>query len=135
MNAIGAIAGVGLGLVCTAIVEGKLPVTAHMRAVEPTYSDGRYLARVEGYKIKDCIVVANSFVGWQKVGGTWRETGFVFKNDDTPLDSKPSGVAKQDFGIWEWYAVDADAEAVRLSLQHSCDGKLTVTTVNLSVNL
>lgn len=135
MNTLGAAAGIGLGLIFTSTIESALPVTAMMRAIGPTYDQGAYTARIEGVKIKDCVVVADSFVGWQKIGGAWRETGFSFVDDATPEDSKPKSTAKQDFGIWQWHNINPEAEAVRLSLIHNCRGDLTVTTVNIDVDL
>lgn len=133
MNIPGALTGTTIALVVAGIVESALPVVAGMSAVTESRVQNTYSARVQGYKIKDCLVVGGSFVGWQKVSSTWLETPFAFVDDATPNDSKPRAFDKQDFGVWRWDDIQEDAEQVRLSMQHNCDGHLTITTINLSL--
>ncbi len=133
MNIPGALGGTAVAVVVAGIVESALPVVARMEAVTEARVFETYVARVEGYKIKDCLVVGDSYVGWQLVNNTWTETPFAFVDDSTPNDSKPRALEKQDFGVWKWSDVDPDADQVRLSLQHNCDGHLTITTINFKL--
>lgn len=133
MNIPGALTGAATAVVVAGIVESALPVVARMEAVTEERVSEAYVARVQGYKIKDCLVVGGSFVGWQLVNSTWTETPFAFVDDATPNDSKPRAFDKQDFGVWKWSDVDPDAEEVRLSLQHNCNGHLTITTINFRI--
>lgn len=133
MNIPGMVTGTVLAAMAISAVERVLPVVARMSAAETEIKGNDFLAHVTGYKIKDCSVVKDSFVGWQYDGNIWLETPFEFVADATPNDSKPDSWQPQDFGVWKWYGVSDDTEKVRLSLLHNCDGRLTITKVNFNL--
>lgn len=104
-----------------------LPVTVFMKAIPIEKTATSYTAKVTGYKIRNCPIVANSFVGWFDAGSGWHETAFDFPKDLTPNSSKPSGVDRQSFGLWRW-VIPANAKRVRMTAQHDCNGEIRTST-------
>lgn len=133
MNITGAVAGSALGLIAATFIQGSLPVVVGMQAEQVVFDDGSFEAQIIGRKVKDCAVVADSFVGWQLSGEVWVEVPFEFTDDPSPNDTRPTSWAQQDFGTWKWDDVPESADEVRLSLQHNCDGHLTVTAITFDL--
>lgn len=134
MNSVGpVIAGAGF-LVLTQAFSAYAPVTVGMTITDLTRTELYIEGEVKGRKIKDCAVVANSFVGWQKVDSVWHETPFAFIDDPSPNSTRPDGWAVQAFDIWRWYDVSPEATDVKMSLQHDCDGRLEVTQAAFSID-
>lgn len=134
MNGLGPIMAGGAFFVLTGAFNAYAPVTATMQ-MENIVRDGPVIeGRVSGRKIKDCAVVKDSFVGWQKVAGVWYETDFSFVEDKTPNSTRPDGWGVQDFGIWRWSGVLPDSVAVKMTLQHNCGGSLTVTQAAFDID-
>lgn len=127
MNSFGPIIAAAAFVALSGVFSAYAPVTYGMRFEEVSRSGAVVEGRVLGRKIKDCAVVNGSFVGWQKVGGIWYETPFQFISDETPDSTRPDTWALQDFGIWQWSNVLADASNLKMTLQHNCGGDLTVT--------
>jgi len=122
---------VAAGLVAASsygLVERALPVTLGMQAVPVAYDGETFTARVEGYKVKNCFVVAGSFIGWQKIGRVWSETAISFPDDQSPNSSNPGQWEKQSFGLFKWQ-IDPRASEVKVTLTHRCGDGLSITTV------
>ncbi|WP_147127828.1 hypothetical protein [Shimia ponticola] len=120
------------GLAAYAVVdvaESLVPVVWRMKAEAVSYEAGTYTARVSGYKLKDCLVVPGSFIGWYRDAAEWREVPIAFPDDASPDSSNPAGWSPQSFGLFEWSDVPEAARKVKATLVHNCDGHLTVTTV------
>lgn len=129
-NFTGAIVGTGLALMATQAVEPMLPVVATMDLQNVTRSAGVVSGDVTGRKIKQCTVVGGSFLGWQKLHGVWSEVPFAFVDDPSPNSTRPNSWARQSFDIWQWSGVSDEAQAVKLSLLHNCDGRLQITQIS-----
>lgn len=103
------------------------PVVFGMNAKFVEAASGAATAKVSGWKIRDCLVVEGSFVGWYKSQGVWHETEFSFPNDTSPDSSKPMGFARINFGLFRWDGLPESANKVRLTNQHFCGGKVFTT--------
>ncbi|TCD15137.1 hypothetical protein [Oricola cellulosilytica] len=107
-----------------------MPVTVLMRPHAWSLAGGAATATVAGYKLRDCSVVADSFVGFARTGGVWQEdVPFDFPGDRSPNSSKPSALQKQSFGKWRWnLAAYPGATYVKMTMQHLCgdDVRLSV---------
>lgn len=123
------IAGMSLAIATMPAVEGLLPVVAFMDAEPVSYVDGDYTAHVRGQKIRDCIFVGDTIAGWYRSDGLWVEAASFSFPDDPALNSRPSGIFDQDFGLWRWHDLPPDATEVRFTVVHNCDGKPKLTTV------
>lgn len=108
------------------VASDLVPVTAFMRAEPVERTATEYTARVTGRKLRECIVVGGTFVGWARGGDLWKEVPLEFINDATPDDSRPAG--RQDFGLWRWQT-PPNATRVKATVQHNCAGSVRITTV------
>lgn len=120
--------GTMLALGAVNVVEGFLPVTALMVADPIELTDTTYTASIHGYKIKGCIPVEGSFIGWTHDGNAWHEAGIDFIDDQTPDSAKPKSYRKTDFGLWRW-PISGETDKVKVTVTHICNGKLGITTV------
>ena len=121
--------GTAIALAGVSLVERALPVTMMMDAVPVSYVSGDYTVRVTGYKVKECLTIPGTFVGWYKDGGIWHEAPFSFPNDLTPNDAKPKSYSPVSFGLFKWDGVPASADTVKMTVVHNCDGHPEMTTV------
>ena len=133
MNTTGAAIGAVAFLGITQLADAVSPVTIGMRIHDTSQVHETFQGNVFGYKIKDCAVVKDSFVGWQRVEGIWTETPFSFIDDPTPNSTRPKIWGQQDFGGWQWRDLADGATDVKLSLMHNCDGSLTVTQATFKI--
>lgn len=134
MNFTGAALGAVLAVLAIQGGTALTPVVAFMKIEDVQRTDETITGRVIGRKIKNCPIVGNSFVGWQKRAGIWEEvSGFEFLNDASPNSSKPSSIANQSFGLWRWHGIAEDATAVRLTLLHNCGGDAVITKITFDI--
>jgi len=133
MNSAGPVIAAAGFIAFTQIFSTYAPVTVSMHIEEIERNQDYVQGHVYGRKIKDCAVVKDSFVGWQKVGNVWRETPFAFIDDPSPNSTRPDGWEIQDFGIWRWYDVLPTSSEVKMTLQHNCKGSLEVTQASFSI--
>ena len=105
-----------------------LPVVAGMEAEYVEVRPDRVDARVTGIKLRGCSLVAGSAVGWYE-GPTdvWNETPFEYIDDMHPESSRPSGLFRQNFGIWSWRKLPAHYQSLRTTVQHDCNGDVRTT--------
>lgn len=122
--------GTGMFMLCLLAWNAFVPVVALMEARPVSLVDRVYTARVSGYKIRGCDIVAGSSVGWQRVSGQWTKIPFAFLNDKGGTEvTRPSEWEKQNFGLWQWGLLNS-VDDVRLTVQHNCkDGNDTFITV------
>jgi len=97
-----------------------LPVTAFMENSGFTREGLVVQSKFTGYKIRECDRVVRSEVGWYRAYGVWEETSFKFIKDTSPNNTKPSGMWKQGFGIWQWGYVPTVATELRLTMLFDC---------------
>ncbi len=109
-------------------VESMLPVVALMKSDPVSRTQNYYTSHVTGYKIKECIPVPGTFVGWRNAGGVWVEGSVEFLDDMTPDSAKPKSYNRTDFGLWRWSVTD-DTEKVKVTVIHICNGHPEITTV------
>lgn len=119
-----------LVLIGVSIYNSNMPVVIGMKASFVEASEpakGVHTADVYGWKIRDCSIVAGSFVGWYKILGDWHETPLSFPDDTSPDSTRPSGLSRQSFGLFQWEKVPIGSNRVRVTLQHDCDGSVRTT--------
>ena len=106
-----------------------IPVTLDMNAVSWSSTRGSITADVQGRKIRNCTVQPGTFVGWALRRGVWTEVPIDFPNDPSPDSSKPVGNFQiQSFGKWRWHTRPENGLLVKLTVEHSCDGKTRIST-------
>ena len=89
-HVISAFFGSLLCIIFVNIVVSFIPITLFMSVQNWKGTRSYITAEVTGYKIRDCQVVRDSYVGWVYSGETWYEIPFEFVDDDSPNSSKPS---------------------------------------------
>lgn len=128
-NIITAFFGSLLCVIFVSIFTSFVPVTVFMKAERWESTRSNITAEVIGYKIRDCLVVRGSYVGWVYSGNVWREIPFEFVNDETPNSSKPSTMDRQSFGLWQWGTQPRDGKLVKMTMQHNCNGSIQTTSI------
>lgn len=107
-----------------------LPVTVFMKVTQWDRNKTTIRGEIEGYKVRDCAVVKNSFVGWAFISDKWHEVPFTFVNDVSPNSSKPRGFfEKQSFGFWQWSTAPRYGKKIKMTMQHQCDGTIRTTEI------
>lgn len=128
-NLISAVFGWALFFVVLQLCQAFIPVVVFMQVERWERSRSNIAAEIVGYKLLDCQVVKDSFVGWVNDGDLWREEGFKFIADTTPNNSKPATFERQSFGVWQWSTQPRNGKLIKMTVQHNCDGRIRTTTV------
>lgn len=102
-----------------------IPVTVGMRGQLVDRGENHATLEVNGYKIRDCDVIMDSFVGYYRDRDS---VGLVevqrvdFPYDRLPGNSRaPSTSRSYNFGLFRFSGLPSTAEGVYFSSKHSCD--------------
>ena len=132
---VGAVIGFILFGLLVLLFKVHAPVTKLMEAELVSRSPRSVTVQVSGYKIRNCKLISDSFVGWYKnEAGEWTEAvGRVgFPNDETKNSTRPAGIFdRQNFGLFKLNGVPKDASTIRVTVNHLCEGdSIPRVTVN-----
>ena len=110
-------------------IEKMMPVVAYMAADSGSIAADTFTAHVTGRKIRECVAIAGTHAGWYRQDGVWYEAHGLSFVDDPSFNSRPAQSSMQDFGVWRWSGIPVDADRVKATIVHDCDGRLKLTTI------